>query len=395
MSKLTKRSAKLNRAVKNQPAGKLLEGKVSKNASHVVDTLKQAGFEAYIVGGAVRDLVLGRVPKDYDLATDATPEEVKQVFGRRARIIGRRFRLAHVYVGRSVYEVSTFRREPTMEERKGRPGDNGLIVWRDNVYGTLEDDACRRDFTVNALYYDPTDQDRGIIDYCGGFNDLRQGVVRTIGDPYTRLAEDPVRILRACKLVGQYGFKPSKKLASQLEAGAESICMSSMARLLEEIYKILKKPWSGPIFAACQEVALLQYLLPDLAAEWDHATGGLARDMLDVRDRRLAAGDLYPSRVTGMAMIMVPFLQHDLGHDGPLWRNFNGIDRVLADRVRDFYGLYKIPRYSRAKIRDVLLLQSAFLQPRMRRRLTAHEEYSRARDVFEVYVTAAGLKVST
>ena len=136
------------------------------------------------------------------------------------------------------------------------------------------------------------------------FNDLHRGVVRTIGDPYTRLAEDPVRILRACKLVGQYGFKPSEKLARQLAAGAKNICMSSMARLLEEIYKILKKPWSGPIFAACQDVALLQYLLPDLAAEWDNATGRLVRDMLDVRDRRLAADDLYPSRVTGMAMIL-------------------------------------------------------------------------------------------
>lgn len=388
------RPAKVSR-IKGSSDGKTVDfhEAVSQSAVRIVDTLKQAGYEAYIVGGAVRDLFLGITPKDYDLATNATPEQVKEVFGRRARLIGRRFRLVHVYMGRSVYEVSTFRREPNTEERKSRPTDDGVIVWRDNVYGTLEDDARRRDFTVNALYYDPTSPADGIVDYCGGLDDLREGKVRTIGDPATRLAEDPVRMLRACKLVGQYGFT-NTEVRTPLIEGAENLALASSVRLLEEIYKILKKPYSSSTFAACHDVGLLQYLLPELGKEWDQPLGQMARNILDVRDQRMAEGDLYPSRVTGLAMIMLPYVQSELGDDkGPLWRNFGGIDRVLSERIREFYHPYGMPRYSRAKILDVLVLQPKFLQPRMRRRLMAHPEYKRARDVFDVYAAATNLEV--
>ncbi|MBQ7178042.1 MAG: polynucleotide adenylyltransferase PcnB, partial [Victivallales bacterium] len=138
----------------------------------IVRQLCKAGYEAYIVGGAVRDYLLGKTPKDYDIATNATPEEVRRVFGRRCcQIIGRRFRLALVHYGKNTYEVSTFRREPSAKERKGRKGDDGVMIWNDNVYGTLDDDVRRRDFTVNALYANVLTGE--ILDKCGGMKDIK------------------------------------------------------------------------------------------------------------------------------------------------------------------------------------------------------------------------------
>ncbi|MBQ2335250.1 MAG: polynucleotide adenylyltransferase PcnB, partial [Victivallales bacterium] len=175
--------------------------KVNPSAVKVVSYLVQNGYEAYLVGGAVRDLLLGCEPKDYDITTNATPEEVRAIFGRRnCMVIGRRFRLAQVRIGGEEFEVSTFRRKPTQEERKGRYEDDGVMIWSDNEFGTLEDDVQRRDFTVNALYMDLVGT-RGIIDYTGGIQDLKDGIVRTVGDPEERFEEDPVRMLRALKLV--------------------------------------------------------------------------------------------------------------------------------------------------------------------------------------------------
>ncbi|MBP5640972.1 MAG: polynucleotide adenylyltransferase PcnB, partial [Victivallales bacterium] len=194
-----------------------LRNKIRGSAIQVVKRLVDNGHEAYIVGGAVRDLLLGYTPKDVDITTSATPEQVREVFGRRqCIIIGRRFRLAHVRMGDEIYEVSTFRREPTAEERRGRLDDDGEMIWNDNQFGTLEDDAMRRDFTVNALYFDPIGE-RGIIDLVGGREDLKNKVVRVIGDAKTRFIEDPVRMLRALKLVGMYGFSMTQDTEEALK----------------------------------------------------------------------------------------------------------------------------------------------------------------------------------
>ena len=173
-----------------------IKHKISNASCKVLRQLHEAGYEAYIVGGAVRDILLDIEPKDYDIATNATPEQVKSVFGRKARVIGRRFRLAHVFIDRTCFEVSTFRREPTLEERKGRKDDSGLMVWSDNVFGSLEEDAKRRDFTVNSIYYDPENAEHEFEDYVGGIDDLNNKVVRAIGDPFVRIQEDPIRMIR-------------------------------------------------------------------------------------------------------------------------------------------------------------------------------------------------------
>ena len=165
--------------------------------------LKSAGFAAHLVGGGVRDLLLGREPKDFDVATDASPEQVKEIF-RNCRLIGRRFRLAHVHFGREIIEVATFRAGQDDQPGDAQQTDEGMLL-RDNVYGTIEQDALRRDFSVNALYYNIADFT--IIDYAGGVEDLQQGILRLLGDPETRYREDPVRMLRAARFASKLGFR--------------------------------------------------------------------------------------------------------------------------------------------------------------------------------------------
>lgn len=367
--------------------------KISPPALEVIRTIQNAGHDAYVVGGAVRDLLLGREPKDYDVATDATPEQLKSIFGRRARIIGRRFRLAHIRGGEQIFEVSTFRRAPTLEERRGREDDEGLMVWRDNEYGTLDDDAFRRDFTVNAIFFDPLAPDNGIVDHVGGMSDLEAGLVRAIGDPAVRLEEDPVRLLRACKLVGQYGFRLEPELDKQVRELAPKLALSSTARVLEEIYKILRKPWSLPIFAACRQTGVLDALLPALADGWDTEAGRFARGQLEARDELLRDGAIYPSRVTGLVSMILPFVAEELG-DGPvteMWQNFGGVDKQLQRRLRGFFQPYTVPRYTIAKARDVLLLLPKMLPCRGRGKIMRHPEYDRARDSYLTFARAAGL----
>jgi poly(A) polymerase len=369
-----------------------IDHKIAAGARRVIEKLADDGYTAYLVGGAVRDLLLDIDPKDYDIATDATPEQVKEVFGRRSRIIGRRFRLVHVYMQDGVYEVSTFRREPTAEERKGREADDGVMVWSDNQFGSERDDAFRRDFTVNAMYFNPLSDDDQIIDYVGGLDDLRAGRVRTIGEAATRLAEDPVRMLRACKLQGQYGFTLEPSVATAMAEQASSMELASQARRLEELYKILHKPFTRPTFTACYEGGILDFILPELAAAWESPEGQFCRELLGARDKLLAEGDIYPSRVTGLATLALPFLDsRGEGDVHELWHNAAGTDRRIRQRLRRFYQLYQLPRAMSAKVRDVLLLQPKFYDGRGAKRIMSHPEYSRARDMFRTFVTGAQL----
>ena len=196
--------------------------------------LHNAGYEAYLVGGAVRDLLLGHRPKDFDIATDAKPEEVKHLF-RNCRLIGRRFRLAHVFFGREIIEVATFRGgEPA--ESSDHQSDEGMIL-RDNVYGSLEEDALRRDFTVNALYYNIADF--SIVDYWGGVADLDAGLLRLLGDPETRYREDPVRMLRAARFAAKLDFEIEKETAKPILELGGLLDGVPDARLFDEILKLL------------------------------------------------------------------------------------------------------------------------------------------------------------
>jgi poly(A) polymerase len=301
-----------------------------------------------------------------------------------------------VYSDHTTFEVSTFRREPTMDERKGRDGDEGLMVWRDNEWGSLEQDARRRDFTVNAIYYDPLREKDAIYDIVGGMADIEAKVVRTIGDPTTRMKEDPVRMLRACKLAGHYDFEFEPGLHATIQESAEELAKCSQARMLEEHYKIFKKPYTRATFAACRRMGLLKHLLPCLDAIWDEPTGQLAQRLLEVRDSRLAAGTIFPSRVTGLAMVVLPTIWAEFGdpESGELWNNYMGIDKDVHYRVRELLEPYKVPRHMVAKIRETLILQPRLLYGGNRRRTTRHPQYARGRDVFSIFAEAASLDPS-
>ena len=218
------------------------------------------GFEAYLVGGCVRDLLLGRSPKDYDIATEARPPQLKRTFPRNCRIIGRRFKLAHLHFDNNtkILEVSTFRRSPQAEG-----DDTDLLITRDNEFGTSEEDAMRRDFTVNALFLDPTRD--CILDYTNGLEDVRKKVIRTIGDPVVRFREDPVRILRAVKFAGRLGFTIEPATLAAMAETASDLARAAAPRVLEEILRLLRGGHALDSFQLLRDVGALRTLVPVVA----------------------------------------------------------------------------------------------------------------------------------
>lgn len=237
---------------------------ISENALKVLYRLKNAGYEAFLVGGGVRDLLLGREPKDFDVATNASPEQVEKEF-RNCRLIGRRFRLAHVRFGDEIIEVATFRAssvadtDPDEEADLTHDGGTGRIL-RDNIYGTVEEDAERRDFSVNALYYDI--RDFSVRDYVDGLPDLRDGVLRLIGNPEVRYREDPVRMLRAVRFAVKLGFKMHPKTEAPIGRLADLLSHVPPARMFEEILKLFLYGFGEQAFEGLRHYGLFGQLFP-------------------------------------------------------------------------------------------------------------------------------------
>ena len=371
---------------------KSLLKKVSPAAVQVVSRLVQNGYEAYLVGGAVRDLLLGCEPKDYDITTDATPEEVRTIFGRRnCMVIGRRFRLAQVRVGAEEFEVSTFRRKPTQEERKGRYEDDGVMIWSDNEFGTLEDDVQRRDFTVNALYMDLVGT-RGIIDYTGGIQDLKAGIVRTVGDPEERFEEDPVRMLRALKLVGQHGFKLEAATAAALERKRGMITLSSVARLYEELLKIFFTGKSLRILTAFHEHGFLMHFWPMMDEIWDKADGMVARRLLKLRDEALSSGDYSHSKALALATACLPVALRAMCPADGEEENVDIGDRgrICLNVVRDFYGMFVVPRLYTIRVKEILMLIPLLSSPDTAYKGYHNREYVYGKLLLTLFVKAMG-----
>jgi poly(A) polymerase len=244
-----------------RPEHNISRANISENALKVLYRLRQSGYHAYLVGGGVRDLLLGREPKDFDVATDAEPEDVRRVF-RNCRLIGRRFRLAHVHFGREIIEVATFRGAGAdLDEGVGaRLVENGMIV-RDNIYGTIEEDALRRDFTVNALYYNIADF--SLVDYAGGLRDLRAGCLRLIGrDPERRYREDPVRMLRAVRFAAKLGFSVDPACERPLLELGYLLGDVPPARLFEEVLKLFQGGTGLAAFEKLRQYGLFAQLFP-------------------------------------------------------------------------------------------------------------------------------------
>jgi poly(A) polymerase len=254
------------------------EDRIDPDAAKVVRRLERAGFQAYLVGGCVRDLLLDGKPKDFDVATSARPEDVRTLF-RNCRIIGRRFRLAHILFGGKVIEVATFRRNPVMEppDDDAADGYDDLLIRSDNVFGDAHEDALRRDFTINALFYD-IDR-RQVLDWCGGMPDILRRTIHTIGDPMVRFREDPIRILRAIKFAARLDLGITPDVYDAMVATREDLAKAARPRLFEEILRLLRGRAAHRSMWLLWETGALSVVLPEIAAFLDdeEATGGGVR----------------------------------------------------------------------------------------------------------------------
>jgi poly(A) polymerase len=257
----------------------LEDDRIDPDAAKVVRRLERSGHQAYLVGGCVRDLLLGGKPKDFDVATSARPEDVRALF-RNCRIIGRRFRLAHIlFGGGKVVEVATFRRNPAMEapEEEASEVFDDLLIRSDNVFGEAHEDALRRDFTMNALFYD-LDR-RQVLDWCGGIEDVRRRTIHTIGDPMVRFREDPIRILRAIKFAARLDLGIAPDVYDAMVATREDLAKAARPRVFEEILRLLRGGAAHRSMWLLWETGAMAVLLPELAAylDDDEATDGGAR----------------------------------------------------------------------------------------------------------------------
>jgi len=354
---------------------------ISENALKVLHRLKDAGYASLLVGGCVRDLMLGREPKDFDVVTDARPEEIRKIF-HNARIIGRRFRLVHVRFGREIIEVATFRAipqdvtqewdEPNPDEeqddnagnvvdppapaaRKANPRD----VSADNVFGNQEEDAIRRDLTVNALYYNI--RDRGVMDYVGGVEDLRAGVIRVIGDPETRFREDPVRMLRAVRFAAKLSFRLDEKTAEPMQRLAPLLADVSPARMFEEVLKLFHGGYAAETFELLRQHGLFQYLFPlteeALAQEEGTFPRLLIPRSLANTDARVTEGKPVTPAFLFAAMLWVParcHMERELARGRPYTEALTqAADKVLAEQLKHI----SIPRRFSVPMREIWDMQ--------------------------------------
>jgi len=277
----------------NKSQHSLQRHQFSRHAVNIVERLQSAGYQAYLVGGCVRDLLLGITPKDFDVATSATPEQVRAEF-RNARIIGRRFKLVHVHFGREIIEVATFRAHHSDDDQgdshRSSHNASGRIL-RDNVYGSLEEDAQRRDFTINALYYDPVSE--RILDYANGVHDIRNRLLRLIGDPTHRYQEDPVRMLRAVRFAAKLDFGIEKHTFQPIRGLAPLLREIPPARLFEECLKLFLSGQGAMAFEMLVDLELFEPLFPASAQALDERptyTHTLISQALNNTDLRVKQG---------------------------------------------------------------------------------------------------------
>ncbi|WP_157736348.1 polynucleotide adenylyltransferase PcnB [Granulosicoccus antarcticus] len=339
------------------PAGEhsVTRKSIGRSALKVLDKLHEAGHSAYLVGGGVRDALVGLKPKDFDIATDASPETIRALF-RNSRIIGRRFRLVHVVYGREIIEVATFRAAHSKGDG-GEIGKAGRIV-RDNVFGSIEEDAYRRDFSVNALYYNIADG--SVVDYVGGLADLKAGVFKLIGEPVTRCKEDPVRVLRAVRLAAKLKFSIDEPTLAAMKQVRTELKSTPPPRLFEEVLKLFQGGYALRSFHSVREHDLLRYLFPMLDERLKAGDENLV-SMLDAAltntDRRVAQGKpITPAYL--LAFMLWPDVQEQAGRDCEAGMRINdalftAADSVLSTQLR----VISIPRRFSGPMKEIWQMQ--------------------------------------
>jgi len=350
---------------------------ISNAALKTVEGLQKAGYAAYIVGGAVRDLMLGKTPKDFDIATDATPEEVRQLF-RRSRIIGRRFRIVHVMFGNETIEVTTFRGSHLGSEDgeiDAQVSENGRIL-RDNVFGTQQQDAERRDFTINALYYDPATEE--VLDYHHGVPDIKARMLRIIGDPETRYREDPVRMLRAVRLSAKLGMKLDTATEAPITKLSELLHDVPPSRLFEEMLKLFLSGHAMESADALRKHGLHHGLLPLLDVVLEQPLGerfvSLALKNTDERvqqDKPVSPAFLFATLLWHEVLTL--WQKYQAGGERPLPALYAAMHEVSDIQA----GKLSIPKRYSVTMKEIWGLQPRFEQRAGQRpfRLLENERY--------------------
>ena len=329
---------------------------IDEPALKVLYRLHNAGYQACLVGGAVRDLLLGRHPKDFDVATDATPEQVNKLF-RNCRLIGRRFRLAHIHFGRQIIEVATFR-APHGETHEEHHDASGRIL-RDNVYGEIYDDVWRRDFTANALYYNIADF--SVIDYVGGVKDIKDHRLRLIGDQETRYREDPVRMLRAIRFAAKLGFSIDEACKQAILKLGPLLADIPSARLFEEVLKLFHSGHAEESFFTLQEYDLLKYLFPDAVEGLnDASTHEFIRLAMHSTDNRVRLDKPVTPAFLFAALLWAPVKQQtELNMESGM-PHAVALQKAGAKLISQQVQKVSIPRRFTSTMRDIWSLQSRF-----------------------------------
>lgn len=335
--------------------GSIEENAISINASKVVSRLQDNGFQAYLVGGCIRDLLLNKSPKDFDIATDAHPEDVRELF-RNSRIIGKRFRIVHVRFGREIIEVTTFR-GPHADEYDENHSDSGRTL-NDNVYGSFEEDVFRRDFTMNAIYYNQ--QEKELVDLADGIKDIKNQIIKTIGDPEDRLREDPVRMLRAIRFQGKLGFSLETELERSIKLLGHLIQDVPAARLFEEALKLFLSGYGTAAFESMMSNDMYGWLFPESSRSMENnATEELVRLALTSTDQRIANQKPVTPAFVLAAMLWYPFVEEKERLEQEDGITYLTAANEAANNVISKQQLFtSIPKRFSGMMRDIWFLQS-------------------------------------
>lgn len=354
---------------------------INPNALKVLYRLHGAGYAAYLVGGCVRDLLFGYRPKDFDIVTDARPEEVRKLF-KNCRLIGKRFRLAHIVFDKEIIEVATFRtHHEKAQEQHGKISHHGMIL-RDNVYGSIEDDVWRRDFTINALYYNIADF--SVVDYAGGMHDIEDKLLRIIGDPEQRFTEDPIRLLRAVRFLGKLNLHVSPETETLLNQLSHLLEHVSSARLFQEVLKLFQEGATASTFQLLQKYHLFEQLFPQTAPLLGQSeTKILLDEALAATDARIHAGKTISPAFLLAVLLWRPILQHALQLEAENIHTFVALEKALQTVLHNQTKQLAMPRALLIPIREICMLQHQFTYRHGSRpyRLLEHPRFRAAYDL--------------
>lgn len=369
--------------------------RISKNALKVIKQLHEEGYSAYLVGGGVRDLLVGQTPKDFDVVTDAKPEQIRKLFGR-SRIIGRRFRLVHVYFRSEIIEVSTYRAN-SQESSRLSPlavaiSDQPPILSHDNTYGTIEEDAWRRDFTVNALYFDSVKDQ--VVDYTQGMKDIKLQCIQMIGEPIQRFHEDPIRLLRAIRLAAKLDFTLDSKIQECIRDLAGLLYHVPEARILDEMMKLFFKGFASKTYKLLQEYGYSDILFPLTAVaiqeNTDHLFNRLIELALKTTDYRYDNNmSLNPGFL--FSVFLWPALQKQLEKEQVSYPIFTTRLRIASSHILNKqHEICLISKRMRQMMRSIWLLQYYLLAPKPHRvlRIMSHRYFRAALDLLQLRVEA-------